>query len=32
MIEDILGDHIPEVADLTLQIRALIRFVMPDAT
>ena len=32
MIEDILDDHTPEVVDLTLQLRALIRSVMPDAT
>jgi len=32
MIEDILDDHTPEVVDLTRQLRALIRSVMPDAT
>ncbi len=30
-IDDILGDHTPEVVDLTLQLRDLIRSVMPDA-
>lgn len=30
-LEDLLDEHTPEVADLTVQIRGLIRSVMPDA-
>jgi hypothetical protein len=32
MIEDILDDHTPDIVDLTLRLRDLIRSVMPDAT